>query len=75
MGLYWVIHSCFDDCNCKSKLPVGKHFCVSYISALMIVKYFSFLFSLVGLYYVNRISQQTHVVPVPPQPVPTKKKK
>lgn len=34
-----------------------------------------FLFSLVGLYYVNRISQQTHTVPVPPQPVPTKKKK
>ncbi|KAJ4434873.1 hypothetical protein ANN_23444 [Periplaneta americana] len=34
-----------------------------------------FLFSMVGLYYVNRISQQTHAAPVPPQPVPTKKKK
>ncbi|KDR17667.1 protein KRTCAP2 homolog [Zootermopsis nevadensis] len=34
-----------------------------------------FLFSLMGLYYLNRISQQTYAIPLPSQPAPTKKKK
>jgi len=75
MGLCWLIHIWFSNCNPEMKLSPDKSFCVSYISPLMIVECFSFLFSLVGLYYVNRISQQTHTVSVPSQPVPTKKKK
>jgi len=75
VGLCWLIHSWFSDCNPEMNLSPGKSFCISYTCALMIVECFSFLFSLVGLYYVNRISQQTHTVSVPTQPVPTKKKK
>ncbi|XP_068083359.1 protein KRTCAP2 homolog [Anabrus simplex] len=33
------------------------------------------VFSVVGLYYINRISQQTYTVPIPVQPIVTKKKK
>lgn len=34
-----------------------------------------FLFSMIALYYINRISQETYAVPVPTVQVHTKKRK